>query len=97
MRTVLKFPFDLRVEKPEVMMPKGAQLLLVGSQGNPTELCLWAEVEVADGPSLKGVELERWELLVVGTGHPMPYKYLKHLGSVIAGPFVWHVYRRGEY
>lgn len=96
MRTILKFPFDVR--KPVVDMPKGAQITLVGWQGDdPAQLAIWAEVECANGPSLEGVALERWDLLVIGTGHPMPAEYLKHLGSVIAGPFVWHVYRAGEY
>ena len=96
MRTILKFPFDVR--DPDVYLPKGAQVRLVGWQGgDPAQLCIWAEVECADGPSLEGVKLERWELRVFGTGHPMRDAYLTHLGSAIAGPFVWHVYRAGEY
>lgn len=92
MRTILKFPFDVRA--PHVDMPLGAQIVLVGWQGpDPAQLCIWAEVECADGPSLEGVEMVRTQLKVFGTGHEMPYENLKHLGSAIAGPFVWHVYQ----
>jgi hypothetical protein len=67
-----------------VPMPAGARVLHVGTQ-RPRHLCVWAEVD-----GLAGLVERRF--LVRGTGHPLPADRGPHLGTVIDGPFVWHVY-----
>ena len=34
---------------------------------------------------------QRLELVVVGTGHPIPPGH-EHMGSAVCGGFVWHIY-----
>jgi hypothetical protein len=52
-------------------------------------LCLWAEVDTE-------AETEDVELLVRGTGHPVPDD-AEFLGTAMDSPFVWHLFseRRG--
>jgi len=71
-------------------MPQGADILCVQYQGNA--LCLWAIVN-ADEP------VERCEIAIVGTGHPMPpdnqvIPKAIYIGTVQQPqmPFVWHVF-----
>lgn len=52
---------------------------------------VWVEHEATDdGAFMPGAG--SITLNVYGTGHPIPDTESVHVGSVIAGPFVWHVY-----
>ena len=82
MRTIYKYPLQI-VDKQTVLMPKGAQIIAVMVQKE--QLCVWAECNPT------GL-VEPKTLWLIGTGNSMPTLYLFHLGSVLMGPFVWHVY-----
>lgn len=84
MRTVWKFDImDSRgVQEASTPMPYGAKALSVGMQdGN---VCLWAEVS-------DSAPLIPYELVVCGTGYPIPFELL-YIGTAFDGGFVWHVY-----
>jgi hypothetical protein len=83
MKTIYKYPIKITDEQ-EIQMPAHANVLHVGldPQGTP---CLWAMVDTAK-------PMEPVSVLVVGTGNPMPFEPLRHVGSFVQGPFVWHVF-----
>lgn len=95
MRTIWKY--DLAVtDVQKVSMPAGAILLHVGlqreNQGYDRTVTLWASVN-----SL-APKVERM-FAVVGTGNPAPEPGADdavYVGSVMDGPFVWHVFDGGE-
>lgn len=83
MKTIYKYPIQI-TNSQEVQMPFGAEVLHAGldPQGTP---CLWAMVETHH-------PTEPVSVLVVGTGNPMPFEPLRHVGSFIQSPIVWHVF-----
>lgn len=79
MITVWKFTLSIKNDFI-LSMPKDWQPLLVAMQdGNA---CLWARVN-------KGAPNEAVRFYCTGTGAPVE-RDLTHLGSVVAGEFVWH-------
>ncbi len=65
-------------------MPAGAVVLHVGIQHRI--LTLWALVDPDAAPSIR-------RFAVVGTGRPAPEDHEgRHVGTVIEGLFVWHVF-----
>lgn len=84
MKTIWKFQVDV-VDRPVVKMPAGSKILPHVVAVSPDRLWLWAEV-LPDSPN------EDRLLCIVGTGNPVPADVWRHVGSVVAGPFVWHVY-----
>lgn len=84
MKTVHKFP--LTIGNISVLhMPAGATVLHVGlDPGN--RICLWAFVDT-------DLVSETRIFTVVGTGHEVP-DGLEYIGSVVQGPFVWHVFEK---
>lgn len=84
MRTVWKFPLDVKDGTQIVSMPVGSKIVCVAQQGDcPT---IWAEVE-----SVKTL-VDR-HFVVVGTGHPMPDVPVSHRGTCFhRGGLVWHIY-----
>lgn len=85
METVYKYPLEITDEQ-ELEIPAGAKILSVQFQGG--QLCLWAEVNPKH-------EMVRLIIDIEGTGHPLHPKR-KYIGTVQQGPFVWHVYERGQ-
>lgn len=66
----------------------GGPIVHVGTQGGDnTVVCVWTE---ESDTTLMATRRAR----VYGTGQPLPESDV-HLGSVVAGPFVWHVYGKG--
>lgn len=47
--------------------------------------CIWFEVETGNK------EYDR-KVFVVGTGNPVPREAVSHIGSLVRGWWVWHVY-----
>lgn len=83
MRTIWKYELEI-TDHQQIKMPGPAVPMAVMKQGN--RVCLWAEVD----PSLKD---NIYEVFIVGTGRPVPqFSNAKYTGSVIDGPFVWHVW-----
>lgn len=68
-----------------LMMPKGAEVLSVASQNNTPHL--WAVVDETQ-------EKEERAFLIIGTGHLVPNKPLKFIGTVLThdGALVLHVF-----
>lgn len=62
------------------------RVVLVAMQGSI--LCVWTEEDGEPDPAPRRVAC------VFGTGHPVPPAYTEHIGSVVDGMFVWHVYGR---
>lgn len=83
MRTIYKYPIKITDEQ-EIPMPADAEVLHVGldPQGTP---CLWAMVET-DKP------VEPVSVLVFGTGGPVAFESLRHVGSFVQISCVWHVF-----
>lgn len=87
MRTVYKYPLRVANVQP-LKVPKGAQFLHVGVQGE--QLVLWASVDTAQ-------PLETFSIAVVGTGQSAPEPSESYyLGTAHMPPFVWHVFVRFE-
>lgn len=83
MKKVFKYPFHVTTSST-VYIPHGSPLRHVGLDPTGTP-CVWAEVD----PDAKPAPVQ---LFVVGTGHPIPKEAVRHLGSFVQKPFVWHVY-----
>ena len=80
---IWKFSLGTLTEKIDVEMPLGAEVIHVGQDANG-ELCLWARVATNNGPVMR-------RFYIFGTGQDMP-SMMRHLGTVVMGTFVWHVY-----
>lgn len=82
MKTIYKYPIEI-VDKQIIKFDR-SKVVHVGldPQGTP---CIWAEYCSIYPPSDHFV-------YIIGTGNPMPEITLRHIGSFIQGPFVWHVY-----
>ncbi len=81
------FKYPLNLAHFDFRMPAGAKVLYVDLD-SAGDLCLWAAVNPSpDHPT------EARDFIVVGTGHDLP-DGLEHLGSVVQGSFVWHVFEK---
>jgi hypothetical protein len=78
-----RLPLDFE-ENIQLRLPAGAKLLQVANQID--RLCLWAEVD----PSAAQFDLRTFFL--AGTGRPLPIGRRQHLGSVVLGALVCHLY-----
>lgn len=85
MKTVWKFPILGGFE--QLPMPRGAKILHVADQGGI--ITLWAEVDTTAERVRRGV-------VVVGTGRPLPQGEGSHVGTVMQGEYVWHLYLEDE-
>lgn len=60
--------------------------------GLPPRVEVWTEEHLLDDwPASPPIAAKR-RVLVVGTGHQIPTTAIQHLGSVLDGPFVWHLF-----
>lgn len=83
MKTVYKYKLPGPGSANKIMMPKGAKILHVDSQGS--KLYMWAEVDTSQEDEFRQFE-------VYGTGWELPDGNKTFLGTIIVDPFVWHVY-----
>lgn len=82
MKTIHKYPIAI-TDSQEIQMPGGAYVIHAGL--DPKDIpCVWAIVET-DQP------IEAKKILVVGTGHPLPFWH-GHVGSFVDESYVWHVF-----
>ena len=93
MRIIWKYPIDVQDGIIEVLMPKDAEVIHVGTQYDI--VCLWVIVDT----ERHGDETKRFR--IHGTGHPLanntgtPYSIFDtYLGTVQTcnGKFVWHIF-----
>jgi len=82
MPVVYKYPLLSRVV--DVEMPEGGTVRLVDRDPASGDLAIWVEHDLNRKRCMR-------RFLVVGTGSPIS-PLCAHIGSVIAGAFVWHVY-----
>lgn len=87
---VYKYPLDTAASNPvEVSLPEGAKLLHVDYQYR--DFTLWALVDDRDW-----VQKEKRRVLVVGTGHDIPFDehQLRHISTVMVegGRLVFHAF-----
>jgi hypothetical protein len=88
MLTIWKYPLTL-MENQVVQVPRYGRPIHVHEQGG--EVCAWVLVDDSN-PKVDYV------FSVYGTGHPIPDSPATsvYVGSAHVGPFVWHVFDRGE-
>lgn len=81
--------FEIPIDGFKVEIPQGAVPLSVGIQGNA--IMVWATVD----PSAPKVTRA---FPIYGTGHKIPPedRDLPFIGTVFIGPYVFHVFDRGE-
>lgn len=84
---IRKYPL-MMVDSQEVEMPAGSEILHVGVQkGTPT---VWAIVDPEETTFAEKRIIE-----IYGTGHRIEdTEHSVYLGTVMDGPFVWHVFER---
>lgn len=91
MRTIWKYELEITGLPEAFLMPQGARVLHVGTQGSPEFVgekgCLWAEVETL-------APRESRYFQVFGTGHEVPNNVVYYAGTfqLAHGEFVGHVY-----
>lgn len=75
--------YEVSIDDNAQSVPAGEVVLVhEHRQGLYNRVEVW--IKVANG------ELRTQTLRVFGTGQPIPAEW-RHLGSCVAGPFVWHV------
>jgi len=88
MKRVFKYP--LEVDTQRIIMPRGAKLLTVQTQGSAP--MLWALVD-------DNAPMEDRAIIIVGTGWEVPeVQNLEYVGTfqVSGGLFVFHVFDQGS-
>jgi hypothetical protein len=80
MRTVFKYPLELRDGPQSLSVPKFAEVVLVAVQHG--KICVWMQIDDHIPPETR-------RFVVYGTGRNVKGR---HCGSVVIEPFVWHVY-----
>ena len=70
-------------------MPKGAAIIHVADQRDT--ICLWFEIP-DQANSHEAEEPEARIIEVIGTGIRVQARRRVHLGSLLMGEYVWHVY-----
>jgi hypothetical protein len=83
MRTIWKYEIAIKSEQT-LKVPCGSKALHVAQDSSGSE-CIWFEVETGNE------EYER-KVFVVGTGCKVPTEAVTHIGSLIRGWLVWHIY-----
>lgn len=92
-RTIWKYPILVSQGAVTQRMPKGALIVAVGM--DPTSpaadhvVAVWADVTIPQAGQ-PGFTEER-DLLVTGTGHPVP-EHATYLGLALEPGFAWHVW-----
>jgi hypothetical protein len=82
-RTIWKYPLEL-IDRQEIKVPAGAELLSVGTHEH--RLTLWAAVD----PSRTSNAVRT--IVIVGTDETMSEGILRFVGTAPLGSFVWHVF-----
>ncbi len=92
--TIYKYPLTLHgivnfKEADEVIPIQGLVRLLHVGEDPSGELCVWAMINKNDG-TVRGIKI-----CVRGTGHDCDdVETAQHLGSLVRGPYVWHIFAK---
>lgn len=87
MRTIWKYPIQPHITL-EVDVSEQSRVVLVGRDPESKEVAIWIETD-RDKPQ------KQRRFRTVGTGRDVPINS-RHVGSVVAMPYVWHVYELPE-
>lgn len=96
MKRVYKYPLYVPMKNSgspltDILMPKNAKVVHVGLQEGV--VTIWAEVDDdALQAAVSGREWDGRRFAVYGTGDTIPDDDAVHVGSLMDGIFVWHVY-----
>lgn len=87
MKKIFKYPVNI-VDRQEIEMPEGAEILTVQNQGGV--ICLWAIVDPEKEKLTRTIR-------IIGTGHDIAdgeAETLIYIGTVQTngGAFVWHIF-----
>lgn len=89
MKKIFKYELPVIGGPNAIMMPRGAQILHIGHQGDPERICIWALIDPNEPTDMAKT------FYIVGTGHelPEPARWT-FLGTVNLHPMplVWHVF-----
>lgn len=82
-KVIWKFPLVLQSEQ-EILLPQEHKFIHAGLDPEGA-LCVWAEVQpnTEKGPRIISLR---------GTGHRLTGKEGPHIGSILQGSFIWHIY-----
>jgi len=99
---VYKYPLA-PLDRTRISLPSRSRILSTGRDPGGA-VCVWALVDVSAEP-----DTEHWEILVFGTGHPIPSEIAVNIGDPSVGsymcqfvgtvaipgsPLVWHIFAR---
>lgn len=84
MRTVWRYEIDLVVDASPVMLVPSGPVVHVAAR-RPGVVELWVQVDPREPPAAR-------EFVVVGTGHPAPDGFARHVGTALDRDLVWHLY-----
>lgn len=82
-KTIWKYPIS-DIGEVTITMHAGSKVVFVAGDPSGVSPAFWAEVD-------QSAPIEFRKFQIVGTGHDIPAN-ARHHGSVIQGPFVWHLY-----
>lgn len=81
---VYKYPINLS-HGTTIELPMGSKILTAGEDPNG-QICVWALVdELSMARTMVNV-------VIVGTGHTIPWSHTNYIGTFKQGPFVWHAF-----
>jgi len=86
MKTVYKYELQLTDYQRITVPCAGLSDILQVGLDPKGQLCIWCLVQT------HATLTETYDIFIVGTGNPVPNEAKIHLGSVVQGPFVWHVF-----
>jgi hypothetical protein len=83
MKTIWKYEIAI-TDRQTLKVPCGGKAIHVGMDPSGAE-CIWFEVETENNEYYTTI-------FVVCTGNPIPQEATQHVGSLVRGWMVWHVY-----
>lgn len=83
---IFKYPVMV-IDRQEIQLPTGAQILKVEIQGDDEEAFMWALVD-------PDAELETRKFRLAGTGHLIEERNLHHIDTfqMLSGRLIWHFF-----
>lgn len=88
-KKIFKYPLRLirLTDTQTIQIPNGSTLLWVAVQNDV--ICLWAMVDPEQAMTTRTI-------VIIGTGNPICDMALDYVGTVMQGPYVWHVFEDKE-
>lgn len=87
MDKIYKYPLQLTGGAQSRTLPHGAEIVHFSMQGDTP--CIWARIPDKSFGTAHHVR----QFWIVGTGHDIK-DGLKHIGTVLHGDFVWHLFEQ---